>query len=84
MDMGQRGERVVEAILAARESNIHLSRGKGRKKESLVKQDRDSLNMTVSTTTKKALLSVLQFLFAIPQGLKNPLFLDFAYFLHCH
>lgn len=35
VDMGQRGERVVEAILAARESNIHLSRGKGRKKESL-------------------------------------------------
>jgi len=35
IDMGQRGERVVEAILAARDSNFQLSRGKGRKKESL-------------------------------------------------
>jgi len=31
-DMGQRGERVVEAILAARDRNLQLSRGKGRAK----------------------------------------------------
>jgi predicted ATPase len=35
IDMGQRGERVVEAILAARDSNLQLSRGFRRKKESL-------------------------------------------------
>ena len=34
-DMGQRGERVVEALLAARESNRLLSRGKGKKREPL-------------------------------------------------
>ena len=34
-DMGQRGERVVEALLAARESNRLLSRGKGKKREAL-------------------------------------------------
>jgi predicted ATPase len=35
MEIGLRGERVVEAILAARESGFLLSRGKGRKRESL-------------------------------------------------
>ncbi|MEW6355187.1 MAG: DUF3696 domain-containing protein [Planctomycetota bacterium] len=35
VDMGQRGERVVEAILAARESNQLLSRGKGYDRETL-------------------------------------------------
>lgn len=34
-DMGPRGERVVEALLAARESNLLLSRGKGRKRQTL-------------------------------------------------
>jgi hypothetical protein len=34
-DMGPRGERVVEAILAARESGFQLSRGQGRKRETL-------------------------------------------------
>jgi len=36
--MGQRGERVVEAILAARESGFRLSRGKGIPKETLEKR----------------------------------------------
>jgi len=35
VDMGQRGERVVEAILAAREGNLVLPRGRGRKGETL-------------------------------------------------
>lgn len=35
VDMGPRGERVIEAILAARDSGYLLSRGKGRKRESL-------------------------------------------------
>jgi len=34
-DMGQRGERVVEALLAAREGGRLLSRGKGKKRETL-------------------------------------------------
>jgi len=35
IDMGLRGERVVEAILAARESGVKLSRGRGKRRESL-------------------------------------------------
>ncbi len=35
MDVGQRGERVVDAMLAARERKIRLSRGKGRKRLTL-------------------------------------------------
>lgn len=35
VDMGQRGERVVEALLAALEKNQRLSRGRGRNKETL-------------------------------------------------
>lgn len=35
VDMGPRGERVVEAILAARDSNVQLSRGHKKRKESL-------------------------------------------------
>ncbi|HQE99831.1 MAG TPA: DUF3696 domain-containing protein [Anaerolineae bacterium] len=34
-DMGRRGERVVDALLAARESGAYLSRGRGRKKLTL-------------------------------------------------
>ena len=34
-DMGQRGERVVEALLAAKEKGAYLSRGRGSKKETL-------------------------------------------------
>jgi predicted ATPase len=35
VDMGLRGERVVEALLAAREADVLLSRGKGKKRETL-------------------------------------------------
>jgi predicted ATPase len=35
VDMGQRGERVVEAILAAKESNALLSRGRGKNRETV-------------------------------------------------
>lgn len=35
VDMGQRGERVVEALLAARDAHEKLSRGKGRPRETL-------------------------------------------------
>jgi len=34
-DMGQRGEKVVEALLASRERGIKISRGKGRRKSTL-------------------------------------------------
>jgi len=34
-DMGRRGERVIDALLAAREKRIMISRGKGRKRMSL-------------------------------------------------
>lgn len=34
-DMGRRGERVVDAILASREANLTFSRGQGRKRQSL-------------------------------------------------
>ncbi|MBI4667586.1 MAG: DUF3696 domain-containing protein [Elusimicrobia bacterium] len=34
-DMGQRGERVVEALLAAREGNVSLKRGKGKERKTL-------------------------------------------------
>lgn len=34
-DMGLRGERVVDALLASRESGVKLSRGKGRKRQTL-------------------------------------------------
>jgi len=37
-DMGQRGERVVEALLAAREANLLLSRGHFKKPETLEKR----------------------------------------------
>jgi hypothetical protein len=34
-DVGRRGERVVDALLGARESGVELSRGKGRKRQTL-------------------------------------------------
>jgi len=34
-DMGRRGERVVDALLASRESGVTISRGRGRKRQSL-------------------------------------------------
>jgi predicted ATPase len=37
-DMGRRGERVVDALLASRESGVKLSRGKGRKRQTVEKR----------------------------------------------
>lgn len=51
VDMGQRGERVIEAILAAREAGKKISRGKGKKRQSLEERVAEwlkQLNVVVS------------------------------------